>query len=283
MSRSPFSNSGFEFKGITALVTGASSGIGECFARQLAEQGANLILVARSEDKLRSLAAELKLTHNIEAHVFAADLGFHEAPRRLFDSVRQAGLQVDLLINNAGFGRYGYFEDATAEADDAMLDVNMGSLVALTHLFLPDMLRRKKGGILNVASTAAFQPLPFLALYSATKSFVLSLSEALWGEYRNRGIRVLCLCPGNTQTEFHRVAGSEKKRVIYVARAEDVARYGLRVFQKGSRPTAVYGFFNWLLAQMSRFFPRRWTAFFTGFLFRPSAHFSKRREPQQVA
>lgn len=272
----------FEFKGITALVTGASAGIGECFARQLAEQGANLILVARSEDKLRSLAAELKLTYSIEAHVFAADLSFHEAPRRLFDNVQQAGIHVDLLINNAGFGRYGFFEETTAEADDAMLDVNISSLVALTHLFLPGMLRRKKGGILNLASTAAFQPIPFLALYSATKSFVVSFSEALWGEYRGRGIRVLCLCPGNTETGFHRVAGSERKRVIYVAKAEAVARFGLRVFRKSNRPTAIYGFFNWLLTQTPRLFPRRCVAFVTGFLFRPSSSFSKQREPQQV-
>lgn len=266
---------------MTVLVTGASAGIGETFARKLAQEGANLILVARSKEKLECLAEGLRRSHGIEVHVFPADLSFHEAPRRLFEEIQKAGLEVDLLINNAGVGRYGYFEDASAEADDAMLAVNIHSLVGLTHLFLPGILERKRGGILNVASTAAFQPLPFLALYSASKSFVVSFTEALWAETLGCGIRVLCLCPGNTDTDFHRLAGSEKRRVIYVASAEAVVGFGLRAFKESNRPTVIYGYFNWLLVQGHRFAPRALVARVAGLFFRPS--FARKRETQKVA
>jgi hypothetical protein len=259
------------FEGITALVTGASSGIGEAFARELAREGADLILVARSQDKLQLLAGELEQAYKRKVHVFETDLSFHEAPRRLYDSLQTAHLAVDLLINNAGFGRAGYFDDANAEKDDEMLLVNVNSLVALTHLFLPDMLVKGRGGIINVASTAAFQPLPYLSLYSATKSFVLHFTEALWAEYRQRGIRILCLCPGNTSTEFHRRAGIRKKRVFLVAEPEDVVHFGLHMYRHSDGPTAVYGFLNWLLAQAYRFMPRRGMVQILRRFYRPSS------------
>lgn len=258
-----------DFKGITALVTGASAGIGEAFARELAREGADLILVARSKDKLHALSADLKRAHRIEAHVFPADLRFQETPRQLFEDIRNAGLEVDLLVNNAGIGRYGCFEEVESEKDDAMIAVNVNSLVALTHFFLPSMLQKGKGGILNVASTAAFQPIPYLALYSATKSFVVSFSEALWEEYRRRGIRVLCLCPGYTDTDFHRTAGADAKRVVYIATAEAVARFGLREFKETNRPTAIYGFWNRFFSHGHRFVSRALAARVAGRLFRP--------------
>ncbi len=258
-----------KLEGWTALVTGASSGIGKVFARQLAAEGVNLILVARSEAKLQTLAAELKKAHGIAAHVFVSDLSFHEAPRRLFESIEKSKLAVDLLINNAGVGRFGYFEDATVEADEAILAVNINALVALTHLFIPGMLVRKKGGILNVASTAGFQPIPFLSLYSATKAFVISFTEALNYEYESRGLRVMTLCPGNTNTDFHRVAAMEKRKIQMVATPEDVVRYGLNVFKNTRRATAVYGFLNKMGTQAIRFVPRSWVTNVTGILFRP--------------
>ncbi|HXV28281.1 MAG TPA: SDR family oxidoreductase [bacterium] len=247
----------FNLKGITALITGASFGLGEAFARELAAEGANLILVARSRERLEILGSELAKIHGIQTHIFETDLSFQEAPYRLFDSLQKAHLSVDLLVNNAGFGRAGYFEDANAEKDNEMLLVNVNSLVSLTHLLLPDMLVKGRGGIINVASTAAFQPLPFLSLYSATKAFVLHLTEALWAEYCQRGIRILCLCPGNTKTEFHARAGIRRKRIFLQADPRDVVRLGLRVFKTTDQPTAIFGFRNWLLAQSHRFLPRR--------------------------
>ncbi len=245
------------FKGITALVTGASSGIGEAFARELAREEAHLILVARTKDRLEILGSELAKAHGIETHIIETDLSFQEAPFRLFEELQKKRLSVDLLINNAGFGRAGYFEDVNAEKDNEMLLVNINSLVALTHLLIPDMLVKGRGGIINVASTAAFQPLPFLTLYSATKAFVLHFSEALWAEYRHRHLRVLCLCPGNTKTEFHQRAGIHRKRIFLPSEPRDVVQFGLHAFEHSDKPTAVYGFGNWLLSQAYRFLTRK--------------------------
>ncbi len=262
-----------ELKGLTALVTGASYGIGESFARELAREGMNLVLVARSKDKLEKLAEELKAAYPIRVDYFELDLSFHEAPRRLFETIKKEKLSVDLLVNNAGFGRTGYFEDAPAEKDNEMALVNINALVALTHLFIPDMLVNGKGGVINVASTAAFQPIPFLTLYSATKAFVLSFTEGLWGEYQRRGIRVLCLCPGNTRTEFHKRAGIEGKKVFLSADSGDVVRFALHHYKTNSKPTVVYGFFNWLLAQGHRFLPRRYLVKIAARLYDPVSGF----------
>ena len=251
------SRTSINLKGMTALVTGASSGIGEAFARELASKGVHLILVARSKDRLEALGAELTKIHGIQTHIFELDLSFQEAPYRLFEQLQKSRISVDLLINNAGFGRAGFFEDVSAEKDNEMLLVNINSLVALTHLLLPDMLVKGRGGIINVASTAAFQPLPFLTLYSASKAFVLHFTEALWAEYRRRNIRILCLCPGNTKTEFHQRAGIHHKRVFFTAGPREVVQFGLRVFAHSDRPSAVYGFGNWLLSQAHRFLPRK--------------------------
>ncbi len=248
-----------DLKDKTVLITGASSGIGKCFAENLAAQGCHLVLIARSKDKLERLAKSLRSQYSVNADAFHSDLSQPESPKKLFQEIQQSGITVDILINNAGFGRVGCFENVSEVPDQELLSVNVNSLVALTHLFLPQMLEKGFGGIINISSTAAFQPIPFLSIYSASKSFVLTFTESLWGELQPRGIRVLCLCPGNTRTEFHERAGVPKNRVFLTAEAEDVVRFGLNVFQKGKRPTAVYGLINRILAQGYRLSPRMLT------------------------
>ena len=197
------------FKNKTALVTGASSGIGKVFAEKLAVEGANVILVARSKGKLDALAAKLRKTHGVTADVVVADLSDPKAPYRVFSTIRRLKRKVDMLVNNAGFGTYGHFHTISAATDHDQVMVNVAALVRLTHLFIPEMVRRREGSIINVASGAAFQAGPFMAVYGATKAFVLSFSEALWAEYRGQGVRVLTVCPGPTETGFFKVAKNE--------------------------------------------------------------------------
>ena len=190
-----------EWQGKTVLVTGASYGIGAAFARRLAADGAHLILTARSQEKLAALAAELRQRHGIKVTVIAADLAQASAPQFIFDETQRQQLTVDLLINNAGFGAVGDFGWQPLERQLEMIQVNVTALVALAHLFVQPMLARRAGAIINLSSTAAFQGVPYFAVYSATKSFILNFSEALWAECRPYGVRVLALCPG-----FNRVA-----------------------------------------------------------------------------
>ncbi len=259
-------------KGKTALVTGASSGIGEAIARRLAQDGANLVLVARSEAKLRALAAALSGDHGIRAAVVLADLiqpGSGEAIRRDTDA---QGITVDVLVNNAGFGTYGAFEDIEPGREQDEVAVNVAALVGLTHAFLPPMLLRGDGAVLNVASTAAFQPGPYMAVYAATKAFVLSFSEALWAECRGRGVHVVALCPGAVETPFFAALGDDRARqapaLSRMARVEDVAEGAMRAL-RGNRPTWIVGGRNWLMAQSVRFVPRSITARMGAGLLRP--------------
>lgn len=191
----------------TALITGASSGIGETFASALAKEGLDLILVARSKDKLENLAQALAKAHGVKVAVIAADLGVPESGAKLAAEVSKRKLKVDLLINNAGFGLAGNFEHQEPARHQQMIALNIGAVVDLAHAFLPAMLERGAGAILNVASLAAFQPTPFMTVYGATKAFVLSFSEGLWAEYRNQGIRVLAVCPGPVDTPFFEATG----------------------------------------------------------------------------
>ncbi len=197
----------------TTLITGASSGIGEAFARQLAAKKHNLVLVARSEKKLIELCDELMITHKITAHYVALDLTAFEADKRLFEETTSKGFEIDWLINNAGFGSFGDFAELDLERELEMINLNVMSLVALTHRYLQPMRERRNGVIINVSSTASFQPLPYLATYSATKAFVTSFSVALWEENRAFGIRVMALCPGGTQTNFFHEAGIKDGRL----------------------------------------------------------------------
>ncbi len=199
------------YKNKTALVTGASSGIGAQFARVLARKGCDVILVARREDKLRELADELADKYKIKAHVIAHDLSDEWAARGLYDEINKRELRVEILINNAGFATQGDFETTDADLLHREVMLNVMAVVDLTRLFLPAMVERKAGVIVNVASTASFFPLQTQAVYAATKAFVLSWSEALWAENRERGIKVLALCPGATETEFFDRVGKDVK------------------------------------------------------------------------
>ncbi|MFQ5865681.1 MAG: SDR family NAD(P)-dependent oxidoreductase [bacterium] len=256
------------FHNKTVLITGASSGIGEAFARLLAAKGADLILTARSDKKLQELANELVENHGIKTKVFPADLSSPETPTKLFQQIQKAGWEVDVVINNAGFGKWGHFEAVDNATYQEMCNLNINAVVALTHLFLPGMLKKQDGGFINVASTAAFQPVPFFATYSATKSFVLNFSEALWAECRDKGITITCLCPGNTESNFHKRANTEPEKLKGLEPAEKVAKLGLNAFLKG-RPTVISGVKNYLLANSSRLAPRKMVAQVTAGMFRP--------------
>ncbi len=242
----------------TALVTGASSGIGEQFARQLAARGVNLVLVARSEQRLRALAEELETAHpGVSVTVMTADLSAPGAPGDLAGKLAAAGVTVDLLVNNAGFASYGPFADEDPDRLAGEIQLNCSALVALTARLLPPMLAHGRGGVLNVASTAGFQPVPTMAVYGASKAFVLSFTEALWAETRASGVRVLALCPGPTQTRFFETAGGGKEFLTRGRQTpERVAAVALRAFESGRGPSVISGTSNRLLSSGYRFFPR---------------------------
>jgi short-subunit dehydrogenase len=256
----------------TALITGASSGIGASFARQLAAEGYHVILVARRAEKLEALAAEVSANRSIRAEVIPADLSRPEAPAEILKAVAERGLQVDLLINNAGIGAHGAFETATHEDDQRMIDLNISSLTAMTRAFLPGMLERRGGGIINVASTAAFQAIPYFAVYAATKAYVLAFSEGLAEEVASRGVKVICLCPGPTATEFNDVAGVNKLDVAKKAptmTADEVAAEGLAGLKAG-RVVQVAGLMNAFGASAGRLMPRQWVSKAAGMIFNPN-------------
>lgn len=245
--------------GGAALVTGASAGIGEAFARALAARGMDLVLVARRNERLVALARELSARHGVRADAVAHDLARPDVHRSLPAAVAELGVDVGLLVNNAGFGAYGPFAEADIEAQARMVDLNCRAPVLLTHAFLPAMLARGTGGIVIVASIAAYQPAPFLATYGATKAFDLMLGEALWAELRGQGIAVLALSPGSTPTEFQRVAGSERLRPpALTTTADEVVVAALDAL--GVRPSVVPGAANALLVTGARLGPRSWVA-----------------------
>jgi short-subunit dehydrogenase len=243
------------YRGKTALITGASSGIGKTFAQALAERGAHLILVARSEGKLQELASALRKAHGVSIEVIAADLSTEGASQTIYQAVRQRGQEVDILINNAGFATHGRFETLAAERDHEEVMLNTATVADMTHAFLPAMLEKGEGVVVNVASTAAFQPVPYMAIYGATKAFVLSFSEALWAECRPRGVSVMALCPGATDTAFFDVAGSEAA-VGSKMTPERVVAIALRALEH-RRSYVVTGRTNALLAQVARLLPRQ--------------------------
>ena len=239
----------------TTLITGASSGIGEAFARKLATQGHDLLLVARSEDKLIALCNELGRGQNIRAQYVAIDLSERDAPARMLAETVERNLEIDLLINNAGFGSMGDFAELDLELELKMIDLNVRSLVELTHRFLSSMRERKRGSIINVASTAGFQGVPFMATYAATKAFVLSFSEALWEENRSYGITVMALCPGVTETGFFVASRMQKPPARFSQSSEDVVETALRGLKRG-QSSIISGWPNLVMIEMERIMPR---------------------------
>ena len=240
-----------------ALITGASFGIGLELARIFARGKHNLILVARTADKLRQVASELEKAHGARSLVLAVDLTEPGAPAYILDQTTRAGIPVDVLVNNAGFGQYGLFAENDLEQCLRQIQLNVTTLTHLTRLYLPEMLGRKSGRILNVASTAAFQPGPLMAVYFVTKAYVLHLSEALGNELDGSGVTVTCLCPGATTTEFHQRANATGHRLLRWGSmdARTVAEDGYRALMNGQR-VKVSGLKNWLVAQSVRFAPR---------------------------
>lgn len=250
----------------TALITGASSGIGEAFANALAAQGLDLILVARSEDRLRSLAKQLAEVHARRVEVVTADLSLAGAALKVKTAVDALGMPVDLLINNAGFGTVGSFVKQEPERERQEILLNAAAVVDMAHAFLPGMLQRKQGGIINVASAAAFQPLPFMAVYAATKAFVLSFSHALRGEVRSKGITVTALCPGPVDTPFFEATGVDKLRDTVprgmMVTAERVVSDCLKAFKAG-KAVCIPGTATKLMAAAGHLTPRGLLARFT--------------------
>ena len=260
----------FTYAGRTALVTGASSGIGAEFARQLASRRSDLVLVARSQSKLEALATELSGRHGVRAEVVTEDLGREGAARRIAGELAARGLHVDILVNNAGFGTHGPFHTLSADREREEITVNVLALVDLAHAFLPGMVERGEGAVINVASTAAFQPDPYMAVYGATKAFVLSFSHALRAETRARGVRVVALCPGQTETAFFDTVGSPHARVGVLARPQGVVAAALRAVDR-DRAQVIPGLVNNVLAQGSRFTTRAFITRVAGRLLRPPA------------
>jgi uncharacterized protein len=261
----------FDYANSTALVTGASRGIGAAIARELAMRGIRrLVLVARSKDDMERVAQSIWEAHETPVEVIAADLSDEDAPEAIYAECQRRGLTVDLLVNNAGFGSHGYFDTLPEAKEQDMIAVNVASLVALTRLFLPDIVARGWGGVINVGSTAAFMPVPFMATYGATKAFVQSFSEALWAENRERGndVRIVCLCPGGTDTNFGDGMHRGRFEEMIGSTPEEVAVVGLDALERGA-PYAVVGGINYAASILPRLLPRGMTARLAAYLLRP--------------
>jgi uncharacterized protein len=239
----------------TTLITGASSGIGAAFARKLAARGRNVLLVARSEDKLIALCNELGRLTSIRAQYLTLDLRQPDAGAQLFEETRKRELEIDMLINNAGFGSMGDFVKLDLNHELHMIELNVRTVVDLTYRFLKPMRERKRGTIINVASTAGFQAVPYMATYSATKAFVLSFSEALWEENRQHGVHVMALCPGVTETNFFEAARIDRPPMRTIQTPEEVVETALRALPR-EKSTVVSGWTNWFTVEAERFFPR---------------------------
>jgi uncharacterized protein len=256
----------------TALITGASSGLGEEFARQLARERYDLVLTARREDRLKSVAAEAKNLGASKVEVIASDLGNLDAAAKLHRQISDRGIEIDYLVNNAGFGTHGLFQKLPLEREIEEINLNISALVSLTRLFLEGMVERRRGTIINVASTAAFQPVPYMATYGASKSFVLDFSEAVAYEVKSFGVTVMALCPGPTRTEFQDVAGVNETGVPSFAYmdAKTVVAQALASAKRG-KSVRINGIINSVMAQSTRFTPRALVARIAGAMFKGDA------------
>lgn len=243
----------------TALITGASGGIGMELARIFAQNKHNLVLIARSEGKLKELANELQTQYGVAVKVIAKDLSLATAPTEIYQELKVAKINIDFLVNNAGFGEFGFFNETAWAKEEMMIDLNIKTLTHFTKLFVQDMVQRRSGKILNVASTAAFQPGPLMAVYYATKSYVLSFSEAIANELADKGVTVTALCPGPTASGFQAAATLEESKLVKgkkLPSSLEVAEYGYKAMMNGEI-VAIHGTMNWLMAQSIRFTPRK--------------------------
>ncbi|MBE9156679.1 SDR family oxidoreductase [Nodosilinea sp. LEGE 06152] len=244
----------------TALITGASAGIGAAFAQQLAARRTDLVLVARSEDKLQALADSLRHQYQTQVDIIAQDLTAADATETLFQTVQQLGRAIDLLVNNVGIGDYGDFAESDRDLQLKMVQLNIATTVDLTHRFLPGMRQRRTGGVINLSSVAAFQSMPYFSIYAATKAFTLSFSEALWAENRSYGVHVLAVCPGPAGNKFFEDAGFPAFLVDVAAKVdtpvETVVRDALTAFDKRESIVIPGGLINPILATLPRLLPR---------------------------
>jgi short-subunit dehydrogenase len=247
------------YRGTTALITGASAGLGTEFAEQLAARGADLVLVARREERLRELAERLEAAHGIRATVIPLDLSRADAAATLRAALDERGIRVQTLVNNAGFGMKGAFVEADPGRIAEMVQVNVANLVSVTRELLPELVADGRGSLVNVASTAAYQPCPNMAVYGATKAFVLSFTEALAYETRESGLRVLALSPGATRTEFFDVVGTEDAAVGRFQTPSQVVGLAVRELDRGRRASVVSGWANAVSAKLAGLMPRRLT------------------------
>lgn len=257
------------WRGKWALVTGASSGIGQALAEQLGAGGANLVLTARRRRRLTDLKNRLRAAHGIRVESLAADLVHPDAPEKIFAFTEKRGIAVDLLVNNAGFGSYGDFHTRDRQRELEIIQVNCSAIVCLTHLYLSGMVKRRSGDILIVASTAAYQAVPYMATYAASKAFDLLFAEALAEEVSHHGVRVCALCPGPTVSEFVAVAGIPEQLPRNVESADEVARLGLRALAAGEH-SVISGLTNRLGVELQRVAPRRFVTAAAERLFRPT-------------
>ena len=243
----------------TALITGASSGIGYELAIIHASKGDNLVLVARNISKLNQLKTELEKQYKVTVKVIEKDLSKANASKELFDETQRKNIQIDYLVNNAGFGDFGMFYETDWKKEEQMINLNITCLTHLTKLYLQEMVKRKSGKIMNVASTAAFQSGPTMAVYYATKAYVLSFSEAIDNEVRDKGITVTALCPGATESGFQAAAAMEESALVKgkkLPTSKEVAEYGYKAMMSG-KTVAIHGAMNYIMANAIRFLPRK--------------------------
>ena len=243
----------------TALITGASSGIGRDLSTVFAREGYDLVITARREERLQEIKNELENKFNNRVDVYACDLSENDAPKKLYQFITGLPIRIDTLVNNAGIGDYGFFCESDWEKNAAMLNLNITSLTHLTHLFLPELMSHEKSYIMNVASTAAFQPGPLMSVYYASKHYVLAFSEAITNEVKDKGVVVSALCPGPTSSEFQNVSNMEKSKLFDmfpVASSAEVAEFGYRSLMK-EKPVAIYGILNKIGAKTTPLLPKK--------------------------
>ena len=242
----------------TALITGASNGIGLELARVHASKGGDLVLVARNQSKLEELKIELENQYKIKVYTIVKDLSVNDSAQEVYDETMKAKIQIDYLINNAGFGDFGMFVETDWNKELQMINLNITTLTQFTKLYLKDMVKRRSGRIMNVASTAAFQSGPTMAVYYATKAYVLSFSEAVNNEVSDKGVTITTLCPGATESGFQAAAAMEESNLVKgrkLPTSKEVAEYGYAAMMKG-KTIAIHGLLNWIMANSVRFTPR---------------------------